>query len=350
MASESEAAVRQAAQDAEAIRRKHASPIDGLRKIDMRSDTVTKPTEGMRAAMALAEVGDDVFGDDPTVIELEAEAAKAFGKEAALFVPTGTMANLIACMVHCRERGSEVILGNQTHIHIYEGGGVACLAGIHPRALPNLPDGTLDLDLVEKSVRPVDDHFPTSRLLCLENTHNATGGRVLPVAYVDAAGAVARRHGMKLHIDGARIYNAAAALGVDVARLTQAADSVSFCLSKALGAPLGSLIVGTKEFVSEGRRARKALGGGMRQVGVVAAAGLVALREGPGKLAADHANAKLLARALNSLQHLQVDPDTVESNLVYVDTGALVSRDDVTVAVAAFVEALEDAEAEELGN
>uniref|UniRef100_A0A061RUN0 Threonine aldolase n=1 Tax=Tetraselmis sp. GSL018 TaxID=582737 RepID=A0A061RUN0_9CHLO len=205
-------------------------------RIDLRSDTVTQPTLEMRAAMALAEVGDDVFGDDPTVISLEREAAALFQKDAAIFVPSGTMANLIAIMVHCDSRGSEMILGDKSHIHIYEQGGCSQIAAVHPRALPNLPDGTIDLSAVEDAVREPNDHFPTTRLLCLENTHNKCGGRVLTRDYMRRAAETARAHGLVLHLDGARVVNAAVALGETPAAMVEHADSASVCLSKGLGA------------------------------------------------------------------------------------------------------------------
>eukprot|EP00242_Pyramimonas_sp_CCMP2087_P014662 CAMPEP_0198202872 /NCGR_PEP_ID=MMETSP1445-20131203/6098_1 /TAXON_ID=36898 /ORGANISM="Pyramimonas sp., Strain CCMP2087" /LENGTH=453 /DNA_ID=CAMNT_0043873995 /DNA_START=17 /DNA_END=1378 /DNA_ORIENTATION=+ len=287
--------------------------------VDMRSDTVTTPTTSMRVAMALAAVGDDVFSDDPTVTTLERECALMCEKEAALFVPTGTMGNLISVLVHCEVRASEVILGDASHIHIYEQGNISQMGGVHPRALPNLADGTIDLDLVKQTIRPDDIHFPTTRLLILENTHNKKGGRVLKLDYMDAAGKLCREHGLKLHIDGARIFNASTALGVPVARLLKDADSASICFSKALGAPAGSMIVGGADFIRKCRRIRKALGGGMRQVGILAAAAQVALRETPSKLPQDHENAKLFAEGVNAISPLlSVDMASVETNLVYI--------------------------------
>lgn len=291
------------------------------RMVDLRSDTVTKPTEAMRAAMANAEVDDDLLGYDPTALRLETEMAKIMGKEAALFVPSGTMGNLISVLVHCDVRGSEVILGDNSHIHVYENGGISVLGGVHPRTVKNNKDGTMDLGLIEAAIRvPAGDlHFPTTRLICLENSQANCGGRCLSVEYTDKVGELARKHNLKLHIDGARIFNAATTLGVPVDRLVQAADSVSVCLSKGLGAPVGSVIVGSKSFVRKAKRLRKTLGGGMRQVGVLCAAALVALQDNVKKLGEDHKKAKLLADGLNQILGLKVDIKSVETNIVYVD-------------------------------
>ncbi|MFZ2357969.1 MAG: low-specificity L-threonine aldolase [Anaerolineae bacterium] len=283
--------------------------------IDLRSDTVTKPTPAMRQAMVDAEVGDDVLGDDPTVQRLEELAAARLGKEAALFVPSGTMGNLVSLLVHCG-RGDEVILGDQAHTYIYEQGGSAAVGSIHPRPLPNLPDGRIDLALLEASIRPDDIHAPRTKLITLENTHNRCGGAVLPVAYMDAVSELAQRRGLALHLDGARIFNAAVALGVDVQTLVRGCDSVSFCLSKGLGAPVGSMVVGSAAFVHEARRARKVVGGGMRQAGVIAAAGIVALTEMVDRLAEDHANARRLAEGIAGLPGVVLDPATVQTNIV----------------------------------
>jgi len=283
--------------------------------IDLRSDTVTKPTPAMRQAMYDAEVGDDVLGDDPTVQRLEELAAARLGKEAALFVPSGTMGNLVSLLVHCG-RGDEVILGDQAHTYVYEAGGSSAVGSIHPRPLPNLPDGTIDLALLEASIRPDDIHAPRTRLITLENTHNRCGGAVLPVAYMDAVSALAQRRGLALHLDGARVFNAAVALGVDVKALVRGCDSVSFCLSKGLGAPVGSVVVGSQTFIHEARRARKLVGGGMRQAGVIAAAGIVALTEMVDRLAEDHANARRLADGIAGLPGIVLDPATVQTNIV----------------------------------
>ncbi|XAR53581.1 L-threonine aldolase [Bertholletia excelsa] len=289
--------------------------------IDLRSDTVTKPTEAMRAAMANAEVEDDVLDHDPTAFCLEKEMARITGKEAALFVPSGTMGNLISVLVHCEVRGSEVILGDNSHIHIYENGGISTIGGVHPRTVKNNKDGTMDIDLIKAAIRDprMEICYPTTRLICLENTHANSGGKCLPVEYIDEVGQLAKKHGLKLHIDGARIFNASVALGVPVKRLVQAADSVSVCLSKGLGAPVGTVIVGSKQFIARARTVRKTLGGGMRQVGVLCAAALVAVRENVAKLENDHKKAKHLAGGLNKIEGLKVDVESVETNIIYID-------------------------------
>ncbi|XP_052179839.1 low-specificity L-threonine aldolase 1 [Diospyros lotus] len=289
--------------------------------VDLRSDTVTKPNEAMRAAMANAEVDDDVLGHDPTAFRLETEMARIMGKEAALFVPSGTMGNLISVLVHCEIRGSEVIVGDYSHIHIYENGGISTIGGVHPRTVRNNKDGTMDIDLIEAAIRDpkLELVYPTTRLICLENTHANCGGRCLPVEYIDKVGELAKKHGLKLHIDGARIFNASIALGVPVNRLVKAADSVSVCLSKGLGAPAGTVIVGSKDFIARAKILRKTLGGGMRQVGILCAAALVAVQENVGKLEGDHKNAKTLAEGLNKIKGLKVDVDSIETNMVYFD-------------------------------
>jgi threonine aldolase len=283
--------------------------------IDLRSDTVTKPTPSMRRAMAEAEVGDDVYGEDPTVNRLEAMSAEMLGKEAAVFVSSGTMGNLISVLAHCG-RGEEMILGDQAHIFLYEQGGSAALGGVHPRTVPNQPDGTLDLAQVEAAIRGENEHFPITRLLAVENTHNRCGGRALPVDYMDRAGELAHRYGLALHVDGARLWNAAVALDLSPARLIQAADSVSVCLSKGLAAPVGSVVAGDKEFIRKARRMRKVVGGGMRQAGVIAGAGIVAITEMVERLADDHANAKRLAEGLAQLAGIRVDPAAIETDIV----------------------------------
>ena len=285
-------------------------------RIDLRSDTVTQPTPEMRRAMAEAEVGDDVFGEDPTINRLEALAAERLGKEAALFVPSGTMANLAAVLTHCG-RGDEMILGDLSHTFLYEAGGAAALGGVHPRTLPTAPDGRLDLQAIEDAIRPDDVHFPTTRLVCLENTHNRCGGAVLDAHYLRQVGELARRKGLRLHIDGARIFNAAAALDTPVRELAAPADSIAFCLSKALSAPVGSLLCGTSEFIRAARRTRKQLGGGMRQAGILAAAGIVALETMPGRLAQDHRRARALAQGLTAQSGLDVENPEPASNMIY---------------------------------
>lgn len=287
-----------------------------MRILDFRSDTVTVPTEAMRRAMAAAEVGDDVYGEDPTVNRLQELAAERMGMEAGLFVPTGTMGNLAAVLAHC-QRGDEVILGDQAHTYIYEAGGLAALGGVVPQVLPNLADGSLDLERVAAAVRPDDAHFARTRLLTLENTHNRCGGTILSPAYTRAAAETAHQHGLVLHIDGARIFNAAVALEVDVRDLSAPADSVTFCLSKGLAAPVGSLLCGTREFIARAHRARKQLGGGMRQAGVLAAAGIVALQEMVERLGDDHRRARTLAQALAEAPGLAVELLEPPTNMVY---------------------------------
>lgn len=300
--------------------------------IDLRSDTITRPTAVMRKAMAEAEVGDDVFKEDPTVNRLEEMAAQRMGKPAAMLVSSGTMGNLVAQLTHCG-RGSETLLGDQSHVFFYEQGGASALGGIHPRTLANADDGTIPLDVIEAAIRPDDVHFPRSRLIILENTHNRCNGVPLTPAYTRAVGQLAGRHGLKLHIDGARIFNAAVALGVDAAELAAPADSVTFCLSKGLAAPVGSVICGDEDFIAEARRARKSVGGGMRQAGIIAAAGIVALTEMVDRLAEDHVNARLLAVGLAQTPGLQIDPEGVATNIVYfrvvregMDAPSLVAR------------------------
>jgi threonine aldolase len=285
--------------------------------VDLRSDTVTKPTPEMRRAMAEAEVGDDVFGEDPTVNRLQAMAAERMGKEAALFVASGTMGNLVCLLAQCG-RGDEVIVGDQAHTLINEQGGMAALGGIQPRAVPNQPDGTLDLGQVRAAIRSDNDHYPRTRLVAVENTHNGCGGAVLTPDYMSALGNLVRDARLRLHVDGARIFNASVALGVDVRSLVMDADSVTFCISKGLGAPVGSLVCGDTAFVAEARRARKVVGGGMRQAGVLAAAGIVALEQMVDRLAEDHANARLLAEGLAQLPWLQVEPVAVRTNILYL--------------------------------
>lgn len=290
------------------------------RVIDLRSDTVTKPTKEMRSAMAAAEVGDDVYGEDPTVNALQTKAAELTGKKAALFVASGTMGNLISVMAHCTGRGEEILVGDKAHIILWEQGGVAQIAGVHPRQVHTNPDGTLDLlDIANKVRSQGDAHHPISRVICIEQTHNATGGRVLSLDYLKKMRKLATELQLKVHMDGARLFNAAAALGVPVAQITQHVDSVTFCLSKGLGAPVGSIIAGEKDFISRCWRHRKVLGGGMRQAGVLAAAGIYALDHVVPKLRQDHANAQLLAKGIHDMKDLglEIDMESVETNMVY---------------------------------
>lgn len=288
------------------------------RIVDLRSDTVTLPSPAMRKAMAEAELGDDVFGEDPTINKLQEMAAERMGKEAGLFVASGTMGNLVALLTHCR-RGEEIILGDRAHIFLNEGGGCAALGSILPHTIPNRPDGTLALEEIEAAIRDDNVHHPRTRLVCLENTHNYCGGAVLSARYTEQVAALAHGRGLALHVDGARIFNAAVALGVKAGELVRGADSVSFCLSKGLAAPVGSLLCGSADFIREARRSRKVLGGGMRQAGVLAAAGIVALEEMVDRLAEDHANARRLFEGLRNLPGLSLDQDDVPTNMVFFD-------------------------------
>mgnify|MGYP005855646935 CR=1 FL=1 len=273
-----------------------------MRIIDLRSDTVTMPSPAMREAMYHAELGDDVYGEDPTVNRLEEMAAERLGKEAALFVVSGTMGNLVSLLTHC-SRGDEVILGDHAHIFLYEAGGISALGGAMVHTVPNLPNGMLDPTQVEAAVRdPRNVHFPRSRVICLENTHNRCGGAALTPAQTATIKAVADRHGLRMHLDGARIFNAAVALGVDASELAAPFDSVQFCFSKGLAAPVGSAIVGSQEFIDQARRNRKIVGGGMRQAGTIAAD--------------DHANARCLAEWLAEIPGVDIDLSTVQTNIV----------------------------------
>lgn len=281
--------------------------------MDFRSDTVTQPTPAMREAMAHAAVGDDVYGDDPTVNGLESFAAKRHGFEAALFTTSGTQANLLALMAHC-ERGDEYLCGQQAHNYRYEAGGAAVLGSIQPQPIENNPDGTLDFDKLRAAIKPDDCHFAKTRLLSLENTIN---GKVLPLDYLTQAREFVDRHGLSLHLDGARVYNAAVALDVDVTEIARHFDSMTVCLSKGLAAPVGSLLLGSHVYIAKARRIRKMLGGGMRQAGILAAAGKLALTEQVAQLSIDHANAKQLAHALNALPGFSVNPEFVQTNIVF---------------------------------
>ena len=285
--------------------------------VDLRSDTVTQPTPQMRAAMAAAEVGDDVYNEDPTINRLQEMAAARMGKEAGLFVSSGTLGNLTAILTHCG-RGDEVILGNLGHTFLFEAGGIAALGGVHSYLLPNQPDGTLRVEDIRAAVRdPEDVHEPISRLITLENTQNRCGGVPLTAAYMDEVKSVAQDYGLKIHLDGARIFNAAAALNVPVARLTEAADSVTFCLSKGLCAPVGSVLCGSQEFIQRARRIRKQLGGGMRQAGVLAAAGIIALEQMVDRLPEDHCRAQKLAQGLARIPGIKVERENPPSNMVF---------------------------------
>ena len=294
--------------------------------IDLRSDTVTKPTPEMREAMAEAEVGDDVYRDDPTVKRLEELAADKLGKDAALFVPSGTMGNLIALLVHC-QRGDEVIVGNLSHIYLNEAGGMSALGGIQPCPIQNQPDGTLAVSDILASIRTEDVHHPITRLVCLENTQNICGGVPLTAEYTREVGDLAHRHDLFLHIDGARIFNSATAQNVAVKELVEPADSVMFCLSKGLAAPIGSMLVGSQKFIARARHIRKMLGGGMRQVGIIAAAGLISLERMTKRLSEDHSRAKKLADGLRQVKGLIVDANSPHTNMIYLNLSEDVSTD-----------------------
>lgn len=289
-----------------------------MKTVDLRSDTMTRPTPAMSKAMAEAEVGDDVFGEDPTVNKLEELAAERLGKEAALFVASGTMGNLVSLLAHCG-RGDEIILGSLSHTFFFEQGGSAAVGGIHPRTVINQPDGTLPLSEIEAAIRTDNVHFPQTRLIVLENTHNLCNGSPLDIDYLQAVGEIARRHDLKIHIDGARFFNASIALNVPPDKLAAEADSVSFCLSKGLAAPVGSVVCGSRDFIARARRARKVVGGGMRQAGVLAAAGIVALTEMVDHLADDHANASKLAKGLAEIPGISIDLSQIKTNIVYFE-------------------------------
>ncbi|MGF1734287.1 low-specificity L-threonine aldolase [Photobacterium satsumensis] len=281
--------------------------------IDFRSDTVTRPTQAMRDAMANAAVGDDVYGDDPTVNDLEQWAAERHGFESALFCSSGTQANLLSLMAHC-ERGDEYLCGQQAHNYMFEGGGAAVLGSIQPQPIENEKDGTIPFTKLAAAIKPDDAHFAQTRLLSLENTIN---GKVLPLSYMAEAREFVNQHNLKLHLDGARVYNAATALDVDIKAISQYFDSMTICLSKGLGAPIGSLVLGDKAFITKVRRWRKVLGGGMRQAGILAAAAKIALTDHVARLADDHANAKKLAEGLNRLPGFKVNTEVVQTNIVF---------------------------------
>lgn len=284
-----------------------------MRSVDLRSDTVTRPTPAMRAAMLAAPLGDDVFGDDPTVNALQARIAELLGFEAALFMPSGTQSNLVALMSHC-QRGDEYLVGQYAHTYRWEAGGAAVLGSIQPQPLPNQPDGTLALQDIEAAIKPDDAHYARTRLLCLENTW---GGKVLPLSYLEQASALARRHGLAMHLDGARLFNAAVAGNVAARSITRYFDSVSVCFSKGLGAPIGSALCGSRELIARAHRWRKMTGGGMRQAGVLAAAALHAIEHHVERLAQDHAHAKRLAQGLQDLPGVSIE--TPHTNIVFID-------------------------------
>lgn len=285
-----------------------------VKTIDWRSDTVTRPCKAMRAAMAVAEVGDDVYGEDPSVNRLEALAAETAGTEAALFAASGTQSNLLALMAHC-QRGDEYIVGQQAHTYRFEGGGAAVLGSIQPQPLDFEPDGTLSLERIARAIKPDDIHFARTTLVCLENTHN---GLALPQDYLEQVAPFCRERGLRLHLDGARVFNAAVLQRTPVTDITRHFDSISICLSKGLGAPVGSVLCGDRALIARARRWRKVLGGGMRQAGILAAAGIYALENNIGRLAEDHDNAALLAQGLGRIPGLRVDHNPAQTNMVFV--------------------------------
>ncbi|MDH7484086.1 MAG: low-specificity L-threonine aldolase, partial [Spirochaetales bacterium] len=300
--------------------------------IDLRSDTVTRPTDAMRAAMASAEVGDDVYGDDPTVLALEQLGAEMTGKEAALFVPSGTFGNQLALFTWC-PRGSEVIVGEESHIVQHEAGAAAIIAGVNLRPI-SAPDGRLDSEAIAARIRGDDIHYPPTSLICMENAHSS--GRVVPLEVMRKVLNVARDHGLRVHLDGARLFNAATALGVDARMITDCADSVMFCLSKGLCAPIGSLLAGPASFIAQARRKRKIMGGGMRQAGILAAAGIIALRDMTGRLGEDHQKARTLARSLAEIPGIEVTPSEVDINMAFFRYAPAADTVTANAIVAAF--------------
>ncbi|MEJ2758205.1 MAG: low-specificity L-threonine aldolase, partial [Anaerolineales bacterium] len=302
--------------------------------LDFRSDTVTKPTPAMREAMAKAVVGDDVYKEDPTINSLQEKAAALTGHEAGLFVPSGTMGNLASILAHC-QRGDEIIVGKRAHTFLFEATGAAALGGVNIQTLPNQPDGTLLLDEIENAIRPDDPHQPISKLVSIENTHNRCNAVSLTAEYTNSAAELAHKHGLKFHIDGARIFNAAIDQNVPVAHLTKYADSVTFCLSKGLSAPVGSVLCGSSAFIQKALRVRKQLGGGMRQAGILAAAGIVALDTMVDRLAEDHRNAKTLADGLANIPGSAIEPETQHTNMVYFSLTS-----DIPLSLAEFREKL----------
>ncbi|PSV26857.1 low-specificity L-threonine aldolase [Photobacterium sp. GB-56] len=299
--------------------------------IDFRSDTVTRPSPAMRQAMSQALVGDDVYSDDPTVNDLELFAAKRHGFEAALFCSSGTQANLLALMAHC-ERGDEYLCGQQAHNYKFEGGGAAVLGSIQPQPIENADDGTLPFEKLIAAIKPDDPHFARTTLLSLENTIN---GKVLPLSYLQQAREFVEQHNLKLHLDGARVYNAATALNVDITEIVQYFDSFTICLSKGLGAPIGSLLLGDKALIARARRWRKVLGGGMRQAGIIAAAGKIALTENTGRLVDDHSNAKYLAEQLNTVNGFEVNTSHVQTNILFAKVDSKIDQTQLATTLKA---------------
>ena len=287
-----------------------------MKTIDLRSDTVTKPSKAMLDAMMCAPVGDDVYGEDPTVIKLEAMIAERAGMEAAIFAPSGTQTNLMGIMSHC-ERGDEYIVGQTAHTYLWEGGGAAVLGSVQPQPLDFADNGTLPLKKIALAIKPIDDHLVRTKLLCLENT---TNGKVLPLSYLKEASSLAKENALALHLDGARAFNAAVALDVELHTISQHFDSISIFFTKGLGAPIGSVLCGNKEFIKRARRWRKVLGGGMRQAGILAAACIYALEHNVARLKQDHENAKKLAERLSEINEITVAPNTLHTNMLYIET------------------------------
>ena len=285
--------------------------------IDLRSDTVTLPPPKMKEFMFQAPIGDDVYGEDPSINELQEYASTLFGKEGALFVPSGTMANLISVLSHCN-RGDEVVLGNKSHIFVYEAGGISAYGGIHSHQLNNNEDGTINIEDIKNSIRNINDsHHPATTLLCLENTHNICYGAPIDTQYLDSVASVVLENKLKLHIDGARIFNASVALGKSVKELARHADSISCCLSKGLACPTGSLILGSKKFINKAHRIRKSLGGGMRQAGIFASAGIFALKNMVERLQDDHNNAQTIAHNLSQIKNIKIDLEKIKTNIIF---------------------------------
>ena len=284
--------------------------------IDLRSDTVTLPTLEMMNAINAAILGDDVYVEDSSTIELESLAAKIMGKDSALLVSSGTMGNLISCLVHS-QRGTEVIMGDKSHTFLYESGGISAYGGIHSHQLKNNYDGTIDIDMIKGAIRIDDVHFPISSLICIENTHNKCHGFPLQLEYINSVCDIAHENNIKVHMDGARLFNACVALDQPADKITENVDSVTFCLSKGLASPIGSIICGNADFIAEARRLRKSLGGGMRQTGIISAAGIISLNSMRTRLKDDHDNAKYLANGLHKLSGIELDTNLVPTNIIF---------------------------------
>lgn len=286
--------------------------------IDLRSDTVTLPTNEMKKFIINSPLGDDVYGEDPSVNLLQKKISKIFNKDAALFVPSGTMANLISVLTHC-DRGDEVILGDKSHIFYYEAGGISAFGGIHSHQLKNYDDGTIKINDIEKSIRDIgNDHFPKTKLICLENTHNACYGSAIDTDYFNDVKEIANKNNLSIHLDGARIFNAAIKLNKSVAELTKDCDTISCCLSKGLSAPVGSVILGSKDFILKAKHLRKALGGGMRQAGLIASAGIFSLDNMINRIENDHENAKKLAKQLSNIKNIEINTSQVHTNIIFI--------------------------------